>query len=644
MDTRSEKVWVSGRKALYVIASFIIVSTLFSAIVWGLTSITQTDCKAEVQVRMAVYGTGVNQTVLDKWKREAETLWKGARGHQLYGDCKCKMTFKFTFIRIANASACPNNTHCIVIHERPPAGHSTSVNTGNPPGSGFDNAPFTTGSTGAFLESDGHLDIAHEIGHLMGLDDEYFRYTVNFTIRNNTVTVHTLTITYPSGTAVTNPYRQKVLAELRKKLAAGSIANGRSYVKRYDAMVPGASNNSIMAQEPGNPWVALQGHINQIATNRRVNCPNRCCCGNGVFDRGKEECEKNMTPTGCPEDKPVCDPECKCQPTPTTTIQSTTTTTQSTTTTVGGTGTGGEDGDGSGTGGDDESPPSTVKPKCTTSADCGSTTKKNICKANDVYEQTTTPLCRKGGTPDASCISKLSDRKVMDCEPGRCIAGACEGKTTSTTFPRTYDLGGCCDCPPPYGCASGPAIDADDCPTACRPYSGTFIHYAVCSQSTGNCEVIPTTTKQTTTTVQDVIMTTTTTHPPDSDGDGVIDSEDACEGYPDHLDHDGDGIPDYCDPEPIDCTAHCMGSGWNEGHYSSGECQSPQVEQQSCTYLCTYYYGLGWSWSSQKCCCSHYVVGQCTPTDGGGCVCPTQQELAESICPGAKPGNPPAAP
>ena len=36
----------------------------------------------------------------------------------------------------------------------------------------------------------------------------------------------------------------------------------------------------------------------------------------------------------------------------------------------------------------------------------------------------------------------------------------------------------------------------------------------------------------------------------DSDGDGVCDSKDACEGYPDHLDYDNDGIPDGCDNDP----------------------------------------------------------------------------------------------
>ena len=37
---------------------------------------------------------------------------------------------------------------------------------------------------------------------------------------------------------------------------------------------------------------------------------------------------------------------------------------------------------------------------------------------------------------------------------------------------------------------------------------------------------------------------------PDTDGDGVPDSEDACPGFDDNIDTDGDGIPDGCDANP----------------------------------------------------------------------------------------------
>ena len=39
----------------------------------------------------------------------------------------------------------------------------------------------------------------------------------------------------------------------------------------------------------------------------------------------------------------------------------------------------------------------------------------------------------------------------------------------------------------------------------------------------------------------------TTNDCPDSDGDGVCNDNDQCEGYPDEIDTDGDGVPDGCD-------------------------------------------------------------------------------------------------
>lgn len=49
-------------------------------------------------------------------------------------------------------------------------------------------------------------------------------------------------------------------------------------------------------------------------------------------------------------------------------------------------------------------------------------------------------------------------------------------------------------------------------------------------------------------TVQDA--TTLTVTVADSDGDGVPDDEDICNGYDDNIDSDGDGIPDGCDDTP----------------------------------------------------------------------------------------------
>jgi len=132
--------------------------------------------------------------------------------------------------------------------------------------------------------------------------------------------------------------------------------------------------------------------------------------------------------------------------------------------------------------------------------------------------------------------------------------------------------------------------------------------------------------------------------PIDSDGDGVPDSEDVCPGYDDSNDYDGDGIPDACDETPIDCMAHCTGSGWIEGAYVvKGTCSAPDIQPEPCHYVCRYAHSLSWSWSGLECCCQHYYIGECPPVDQG-CECPSTEELKNVVCPGHKPETPPPAP
>lgn len=49
--------------------------------------------------------------------------------------------------------------------------------------------------------------------------------------------------------------------------------------------------------------------------------------------------------------------------------------------------------------------------------------------------------------------------------------------------------------------------------------------------------------------------------PPDSDGDGVPDDQDICQGGDDNVDTDGDLVPDFCDPCPNDIENDADGDG-----------------------------------------------------------------------------------
>jgi len=530
--------------------------------VYATTTITTTGCESLLIVKLAFWGPGVNQSVMEGWERDAENLWNGPRASQLYGECKCKLKFDFQMQIVANAAACPADAHCIEVKRVGPAGsHRPYVVPGGDIDRDFFDGPYDGRRTGQFSERTNGLTAAHEIGHLMGLPDEYFEFDANYTVHaNGSITLHGAWITYPRREVADEVYGEKIRDILQRRVASGRIRRGISNFTHHDGLTPGASNNSIMGQEPGFAWVAEKYLIDKITGRRRVICPDRCCCGNGVFDAGKEECEKSATPTGCSETKPKCSEECKCEPLPTTSTMATTITMG------GGIATGGGEGEVTGTGG--ASPSTTIKPKCMASSDCGKATVKRICKGSDVYEQKSTPTCNSPGTPQAECVAKLKDTLAEDCGEDYCVNGECV-RTTTTTLPQP---GGCCDCPAPLGCASGPLIDAGDCPVACNPYQGVFIDNAICSLVTGNCE--PVQAAATTTTLRDYVPTTTLRT---CEQRGYYGSQSSCQG--------ACHSPSYCTYGEATRCWHCnqvtveCGQGLHISSNCDGQCDSGKGEQ-----------------------------------------------------------------
>ncbi len=63
---------------------------------------------------------------------------------------------------------------------------------------------------------------------------------------------------------------------------------------------------------------------------------------------------------------------------------------------------------------------------------------------------------------------------------------------------------------------------------------------------------------------------------PDGDADGVCDDDDICVGHPDHMDSDGDGVPDGCDECPN-----------NKNLTSPGDCGCEDCPIDSCDDFCT---------------------------------------------------------
>jgi len=246
----------------YFIIGLVLLS-LFST-VFAETTCEAKDCKITITLKIAFSFQNVpnEDQYIQNAKNEIENVWNG--NGQVFGDCKCPVSFKVETKKVAD---CKNNPpagyHCISVtdyNNNPPRnqenwagakfyiGYMYGIATGNGGNSqkGWWSSIMSRPVDANNPQGEHYQDFAHEAGHMMGLED---------------------------------------------------------------------GDGGLMDVTSGPNAKPTQAHIDEIVGEIcGINaCPDRCCCGNGQVDRNKnEQCDPMATPQGCPSDEYCCPGCCQC--------------------------------------------------------------------------------------------------------------------------------------------------------------------------------------------------------------------------------------------------------------------------------------------------------------------------------------------
>ncbi|MFO7773023.1 MAG: hypothetical protein R6V59_03645 [Dehalococcoidia bacterium] len=232
------------------------------------TTVVCEDCDIRITVYLAfAFLDDVSwmnaQQLVDIWVAGMLKIWN--EPDFTYGFCECPVHFEVVVDVLPKGEDCMHakqnmpGWHCVNVVNEPTNQRGNVADAHEiPPNTGDGFGEWSTTTTG--------MQAAHEVGHFMGLGDEY---------RRDENGNHVNTNPQPEGQA-----------------------------------------QSIMAQTWGEV-AALQSHIDDIIGKAGIDCPMpECCCGNGELDSIiGEECDYTADPTGCPAGQ-VCDSTCHCVPEP----------------------------------------------------------------------------------------------------------------------------------------------------------------------------------------------------------------------------------------------------------------------------------------------------------------------------------------
>jgi len=129
------------------------------------TTVSGGPCEYTVTVKVVFHGAGASETQVEAWETDAEAIWNGADDSREWGDGCCSVKFEFDFSVLAEGAQPPDDAHVVEV-KKVKSSHTSWVATPLPtPGS-------TETTTGEWDSLDTGPVIAHEMGHMMGLDDE----------------------------------------------------------------------------------------------------------------------------------------------------------------------------------------------------------------------------------------------------------------------------------------------------------------------------------------------------------------------------------------------------------------------------------------------------------------------------------------
>lgn len=250
------------------------------------TEASKDDCRININVYIAFafqndYSQEISDQLINSWEYGAEQIWNNGEYH--YGPNSCPVNINIVTTKLDQGMNCnpkENNYngiipgwHCINVGSRQTGDREVSEsnwfpvnNNGNITSTSIA-TPEKPNGYGTWSLNASSKDVAHAVGHLLGLKDDYI-----FRDENNDGQVD-------------------------------------SYVKLN--VDPTQEIKSIMAQTWGNLG-PLRDHIVEIVKLWNGDCTEECYCGNGrIDDTQGEQCDFKAKEDNC-NDKEICNTQCQC--------------------------------------------------------------------------------------------------------------------------------------------------------------------------------------------------------------------------------------------------------------------------------------------------------------------------------------------